>query len=142
MEKTFKVGDPCIGINSAYYQQGEIKESEISTGARKERIYRVGINWFFADELRPWYDGMIAKLIGKDIQYRPKREICFTHDRIKYVVQAIVFNEYINHCYLIVDKTEGTYPVNEEYSGIGFYDLRQRQKERIYAELLADLSGC
>lgn len=142
MEKAFKVGDLCIGINSVYYQQGEIKETEISTGARKERIYKVGINWFFGDELKPWYDGMIAKLIGKDIQYKPKREIGFIHNRTKYIVQAIVFNKCTNHCYLIVDKTEDVYPVNDDYSGIGFYDLREKQRERIYTELLADLSNC
>lgn len=133
--KEFKKGDAVIAQNFCYFDKGEIADVAMSNGSRKEPIYKVGINWFFADELMTWYDGTIKNIIGADTDYYPEKKIKFTHNGIKYTINAIKYNSILEWCYLKVDKVEGTDKINDTERGIGFYQLSKRQIERIYREL-------
>lgn len=133
--KEFKKGDAVIAQNFCYFDKGEIADVVMSTGSRKEPIYNVGINWYFADELMMWYDGTIKNIIGADIDYYPEKKVKFIHNGIKYTIQAIKYNSTLEWCYLKVDKAEGTDKINDAERGIGFYQLNKRQIERIYREL-------
>ena len=53
MDKELKLGMLVIGDNSIYRQEGRIDEIRESTGTRKGKMYRVGINYFFEDEIIP-----------------------------------------------------------------------------------------
>ena len=136
MEK-FKIGDMVIGENNVCFQKGEIINIMPSMGARKELIYNVGINWFFADELRTWYDGKIKKIIGADVDYIPNKVIKFTHDGVVYTIKAIKYYTKTEWCYLKVDKINGTNWMNENERGIGFYALMPKQIERIYNKIFS-----
>lgn len=133
--KYFKIGDCVYAQNFCYFAKGEITDVQMSTGSRKEPIYKVGINWFFADELTTWYDGEIKNIIGADVDYHPKKKVKFIHDGIKYTINAIKYNSVLEWCYLKVDKVEGTDKINDTERGIGFYSLRSKQIERIYKEI-------
>lgn len=53
MNKELKLGMLVIGENSIYRQEGRIDDICESTGTRKGKLYRVGINYFFEDEIIP-----------------------------------------------------------------------------------------
>ena len=125
----------CIGSNSFTNERGEVTDVKMSTGTRKELIYKIKYNWFFADELKPWYDGMIKQIIGEDVDYAPNKVLKFNHQGITYTITAIKYNSYIGCCYVKVDKVEGTARINDKERGIGFYALRPKQIERIYKKL-------
>lgn len=137
--KYFKKGDAVIAQNFCYFDKGEIADVVMSTGSRKEPIYKVGINWYFADELMTWYDGTIKNIIGADTDYYPKKKVKFQHNGIVYTINAIKYNSVLEWCYLKVDKFEGTDKINDTERGIGFYQLTKRQIERIYEKLFLNL---
>lgn len=54
MEKrTFKVGNTVIAQSETQGDEGKITEIRRSTGTRKDLLYRVGKNAYFANELKP-----------------------------------------------------------------------------------------
>ena len=53
MDKELKLGMLVIGENNIYRQEGRIDDICESTGTRKGKLYRVGINYFFEDEITP-----------------------------------------------------------------------------------------
>jgi hypothetical protein len=53
MNKELKLGMLVIGENNIYRQEGRIDDICESTGTRKGKLYRVGINYFFEDEIIP-----------------------------------------------------------------------------------------
>ena len=128
----FKVGDYVEG-DCLYLERGQIESIKMSTGARKGLIYKIGLSWYFYNFIKPWYDGMIAAKIGKDKVYRPERTIKFKHNGIEYTITGILFHSFLKWCYLLVDKKEGTWQVDDTGTmGIGFHSLRPKQIERIY----------
>ena len=138
----FKVGDYVIGDDKVIsYSQGKITKIEMSTGTRKGLIYCIDngsvSNWFFYNFIKPWYAGMIAAKIGIKKLYQLPKPIKFTMGREKMNITGLYALDN-SLCYLIVDKDLSN---NEWYShgidesgliGIGFYELRPKQIERIY----------
>ena len=135
--KYFKIGDCVYAQNFCYFAKGQITDIRMSTGSVNGLLYKVGINWFFANELTTWYDGEIKKIIGADVDYHPKKKVKFIHNGIKYTINAIKFNSITDWCYLKVDKVEGTDKINDTERGIGFYSLKRKQVERIYDEIFS-----
>ena len=134
----FKVGDYVIG-DCLYFNKGQIEAIEMSTGERKGLIYKVGINWYFYNFLKPWYDGIISSIIGEDKIYNPKRIIKLQHNGVKYTITGIVYKSKLEWCYLLVDKEEGTDRIDSTgLRGIGFHSLREKQIERIYNTLFGE----
>ena len=133
----FKVGDYVIGDDSLFYDRGQIEKIEMSTGERKGLIYKIGLNYYFYNFIKPWYDGMIIAKIGIKKLYQLPKPIKFTMGREKMNITGLYALDN-SLCYLIVDKDLSN---NEWYShgidesgliGIGFYELRPKQIERIY----------
>ena len=133
----FKVGDYVIGDDSLFYDRGQIEKIEMSTGERKGLIYKIGLNYYFYNFIKPWYEGMIAAKIGIKKLYHLPKPIKFTLGREKMNITGLYALDN-TLCYLIVDKDLSN---NEWYShgidesgliGIGFYELRPKQIERIY----------
>jgi hypothetical protein len=79
MNKELKLGMLVIGENSIYRQEGRIDDICESTGTRKGKLYRVGINYFFEDEIIPmefnnsprWYYDIVIKM-KEDLFYAIK----------------------------------------------------------------------
>ena len=141
----FNIGDYVWG-DSIYYQKGQISRIEMSTGQRKGLLYFVsdGIfeDCFFYNFLHPWYDGMISKEIGKDEVYHPEHKIKLRYGGIEYTIDGILYHSKLKWCYLLVDKEEGTWQIDESgMRGIGLHSLRENQKKRIFLEVFADLYG-
>lgn len=113
--REFKVGDYVFAEDSAYASRDKITAIEQSTGSRKGQIYKVGINWFFADELRPDFEAMTKNLVKNvggvvsftntedKLKFRHKKD---THTltglcQTEHFVYAITSTgEIINLCYL------------------------------------------
>lgn len=53
MDKELKLGMLVIGENDIYRHEGRIEDICESTGERKGKLYKVGINYFFEDEITP-----------------------------------------------------------------------------------------
>lgn len=53
MDKELKLGMLAIGENNICRQEGHISDICESTGTRKGKLYKVGINYFFEDEIIP-----------------------------------------------------------------------------------------
>lgn len=53
MDKELKLGMLVIGDNGIYRQEGHIDNICESTGTRKGKLYKVGIRYFFEDEITP-----------------------------------------------------------------------------------------
>ena len=53
MDKELKLGMLVIGENDICREEGRIDYICESTGTRKGKLYRVGINYFFEDEIVP-----------------------------------------------------------------------------------------
>ena len=53
MDKELKLGMLVIGENDICREEGRIDKICESTGTRKGKLYRVGINYFFEDEITP-----------------------------------------------------------------------------------------
>ena len=53
MDKKLKLGMLVIGENDICREEGRIDKICESTGTRKGKLYRVGINYFFEDEIIP-----------------------------------------------------------------------------------------
>ena len=53
MDKELKLGMLVIGENNIHRDEGRIDEIRESTGTRKGKLYKVGYNYFFEDEIIP-----------------------------------------------------------------------------------------
>ena len=53
MDKELKLGMLVIGENNIHRDEGRIDEICESTGTRKGKLYKVGYNYFFEDEIIP-----------------------------------------------------------------------------------------
>ena len=117
MERTeLKLGQYVIGKNNIYYQQGKIEAIEESTGSRKGLIYKVGINWFFADEIRIDLEGILYAFIKKrglmelqepSIINRNYKGGLFTfiYDHTKYTLQGMFCSEHF--VYVVANDPTG-----------------------------------
>ena len=80
MDKELKLGMLVIGENDICREEGRIDKICESTGTRKGKLYRVGINYFFEDEITPMefnnsprdYYGIISKM-EEDLVYAIKK---------------------------------------------------------------------
>ena len=117
MERTeLKLGQYVIGENNISYQQGRIESIEESTGSRKGLIYKVGINWFFADEIEIDLEGILYAFIKKrglmELQkpnvinpdYKGGR-LTFTYDGIKYTLQGLFNSDHF--VYVVANDPDG-----------------------------------
>ena len=83
MSKELELGMLVIGENDICREEGRINQICESTGARKGELYRVGINYFFEDEIIPmefnnsprdYYDIVIK--MREDLVYAIKEYGC------------------------------------------------------------------
>ena len=80
MGKELKLGMLVIGENDICREEGRIDKICESTGTRKGKLYRVGINYFFEDEITPMefnnsprdYYGIVSKM-EEDLVYAIKK---------------------------------------------------------------------
>lgn len=80
MDKKLKLGMLVIGENDICREEGRIDKICESTGTRKGKLYRVGINYFFEDEITPmdfnnsprYYYNIISKM-EDDLVYAIKK---------------------------------------------------------------------
>lgn len=80
MDKKLKLGMLVIGENDICREEGRINKICESTGERKGKLYRVGINYFFDDEITPMefnnsprdYYNIISKM-EEDLVYAIKK---------------------------------------------------------------------
>ena len=117
MERTeLKLGQYVIGENNISYQQGRIESIEESTGSRKGLIYKVGINWFFADEIRIDLEGILCAFIKKrGLMELQKPNVInpdykgdlftFTYDHTKYTLQGLFCSDHF--VYVVANDQTG-----------------------------------
>ena len=87
----FKVGDYVEG-DCLYLERGQIESIEMSTGARKGLIYKIGLSYFFYNFIKPWYDGMVMEKFGS----RKIRLVRGSYENIKITTQDdLVYGEAI-----------------------------------------------
>lgn len=80
MDKELKLGMLVIGENDICREEGRIDKICESTGTRKGKLYKVGINYFFDDEITPMefnnsprdYYNIISKM-EEDLVYAIKK---------------------------------------------------------------------
>ena len=80
MDKELKLGMLVIGENNIHRDEWRIDEICESTGARKGKLYRVGYNYFFEDEIIPMefnnsprdYYNIVSKM-EEDLVYAIKK---------------------------------------------------------------------
>ena len=80
MDKKLKLGMLVIGENDICREEGRIDKICESTGTRKGKLYRVGINYFFEDEIIPMefnnsprdYYNIVSKM-EEDLVYAIKK---------------------------------------------------------------------
>ena len=80
MDKELKLGMLVIGENDICREEGRIDKICESTGERKGKLYRVGINYFFEDEITPMefnnsprdYYNIVSKM-EEDLVYAIKK---------------------------------------------------------------------
>ena len=80
MDKELKLGMLVIGENDICREEGRIDKICESTGERKGKLYRVGINYFFEDEIIPMefnnsprdYYNIVSKM-EEDLVYAIKK---------------------------------------------------------------------
>lgn len=138
----FKVGDYVEG-DCLYLERGQIESIEMSTGARKGLIYKIGLSYFFYNFIKPWYDGMVMEKIGVNTLYPVDKPVKFKHERGTFTITDLYVSKVDSHITCYVIATPGAdanplccSPINESgLKGIGFYELRPKQVERIYHQI-------
>lgn len=104
--REFKVGDYVIGKNNANCEVGKVEDKQMSTGSRKEMIYKVGVNWFFADEMEYDYHAMIRAMIGNIGGVKPfkpyDKKFTFTHKKVKHTLAVLCLSS--SFAYIVTEK--------------------------------------
>ena len=123
-DKDLHLGMVVCAKNGIVNENGRIKEIEPSTGSRKGLIYKVGVNWFFADEIYiDWF--CVLEVIGKGNTYELKTPFKFTCGGKKVVATKVAIQD------------------NYEIIGDGFrehlYELRKPTAERLYWQIVEEL---
>lgn len=123
-DKDLHLGMVVCGKDNVTSEHGRIKEIESSTGSRKGLIYKVGVNWFFADEICiDWF--CIFELIGERNTYELKTPFKFTCGGKKVVATKVAIQD------------------NYEIVGEGFrehlYNLRKPTVEKLYWQIVEEL---
>ena len=102
----FKVGQYVIGENSISYQTGQISAMEESTGTRKGMLYKVGINWFFADEIKIDLEGIMYAFLKRLGVVRFDDMKCkFQYENMSYRLQGLCHSDYF--VYLVATDDQG-----------------------------------
>ena len=122
-DKELKLGMVVCGRNKVYHDVGEIESIEPSTGSRKGLLYKVGINYFFADDIDVnWV--CINEIIGDGNIYELKKPFWFKLNGKRKVATKVCFKE------------------NYELIGDGFnvkiYELRQPTIRRLYWQIVEE----
>lgn len=123
-EKDLHLGMVVCGRRKYTNEWGRIKEIKFSNGSRKGLIYKVGIEWFFADEICiDWF--CILILIGKGNTCELKTPFKFTCGGKKVVATKVAIQD------------------NYEIIGDGFrqrlYSLRKPTVEKLYWQIAEEL---
>lgn len=105
----FRIGHYVIAEDSAYSQRGKITETRMSTGTRKGMLYKVGINYFFADEMKFDFEAMIKSVIadcydGVLSLMNYSKPFRFRHKTETKTLTGLVKNDYF--VYAVTDKGE------------------------------------
>ena len=122
-DKELKLGMVVCGQNNAFYDRGKIKTIELSTGSRKGLLYKVGINYFFSDEIDvDW--ACINEIVGNGNIYELKKPFGFKLNGKRKVATKVCFKD------------------NFELLGNGFrakiYELRQPTIRRLYWQIVEE----
>ena len=92
-DENLKVGMWCTGTTSFCADIGKIEEIKRSTGSRKDLIYKIGNYWYFADNIKRYWEKELEELIGKGNEYVFIRPALITFNKEKYLVESIEFKE-------------------------------------------------
>ena len=103
VEGSIGLGDYLIGENSVCYELGCVTAMQQSTGSRKGMIYKIGNNWFFADEIsHDWWRELQYK-VGVSKRYDYKNPIKVIYNKKPYKAIRVVFDN--NYYVVLEDKT-------------------------------------
>ena len=123
----FRIGNYVIAEDSTYSQRGQITETRMSAGSRKEMIYKVGINWFFADEMKFDFEAMIKEIVKSKDRILPLRNydklLRFRHKKDTHTLVGLVIGDYF------------AYVITGTGDMINVTFLTDLQQERIYKHL-------
>lgn len=123
-DKDLHLGMVVCGHNKVMTDTGKITEIWMSKGSRKDLLYRIGINCYFADQIDiDWF--CILKMIGRGNTYELKTPFKFTCGGKKVVATKVAIQD------------------NYEIVGDGFrehlYNLRKPTVERLYWQIVEEL---
>lgn len=123
-EKDLHLGMVVYGRRKYTNEWGRIKEIKFSNGSRKGLIYKVGNEWFFADEICiDWF--CILEMIGRGNTYELKTPFKFTCGGKKVVATKVAIQD------------------NYEIIGDGFrqrlYNLRKPTVKKLYWQIVEEL---
>lgn len=102
IEGSIGLGDFLRGENSISCEIGCVTGMQQSTGSRKGMIYKIGINWFFADEIsHDWWRELQYK-VGVNKRYNYKEPIKVIYNKKTYKAIRVEFEE--NYQVILEDK--------------------------------------
>jgi hypothetical protein len=103
VEGSIGLGDFLKGENSVSYEFGCVTAMQQSTGSRKGMIYKIGVNWFFADEIsHDWWRELQHK-VGVSKRYDYKSPIKVIYNKKPYKAIRVMFDD--NYYVVLEDKT-------------------------------------
>lgn len=104
--REFNIGDYVIANDRTICQIGKVENKQMSTGSRKEMIYKVGVNYFFADEMEYDYHAMVRAMIdgvGGVKPFKPyEKKFTFTHKKVKHTLAVLCASS--SFAYIVTEK--------------------------------------
>lgn len=91
-DKELKLGMVVNGSNKVMNDTGKIKDIHQSSGSRKGLLYKVGINYYFADEIRVDWN-CILEMIGQGNVYKLKTPFKYVKGGVKKVAEEVCFKD-------------------------------------------------
>ena len=97
------LGDILLGENKCYSQFGKVTAIKESSGSRKGLIYKIGIDYFFADEIKHWWWKELQLLLKEKHRntYTFKDKFEVTYKAKKYLVSSVSFVK--NYRLILID---------------------------------------
>lgn len=125
IEGSIGLGDILLGENKCYSQFGKVTAIKQSSGSRKGLIYKIGINYFFADEIKHWWWKELQLLLkekhGDTYTFIDKFKV--TYNSKKYFADSVSFAE--NYRLILIDAQ------TKHLVEVPIYELRDNTMEKI-----------
>lgn len=125
LEGSIGLGDILLGEKKYSSQFGKVTAIEQSSGSRKGLIYKIGIEYFFADEIKHWWWKELQLLLEeKHInKYAFQNKFKVTYNGQKYLVDSVDFSANYR---LVLVNTQTNRLVE-----VPIYELRDNTMEKV-----------